>query len=114
MRSSGRYRSTGGSGGMNMGRAGGTIAIFFNILYLLGAGLSGYLIRDTLKENKTVATSLYVILAMCILMPIMVLSIYLSMNKNTKAEKEKVNTIIGWTSMVPLIIMMVIVFTMGY
>ena len=114
MRSSGRYRSTGGSGGMNMGKAGGTIAIFLNIMYLLGAGISGYFIRDTLKENKTVATSLYVILAMCILMPIMVLSIYLSMNKNTKAEKEKVNTIIGWTSMVPLIIMMVIVFTMGY
>jgi hypothetical protein len=44
-----------------MGKAGGTIAIFFNILYLLGAGISGYLIRDTLKENKTVATSLYVI-----------------------------------------------------
>jgi hypothetical protein len=34
------------------------------------------------------------------------------MNKNTVAEKEKVNTIIGWTSMAPIIIV-VLVFMMG-
>jgi hypothetical protein len=93
---------------MKMGKIGGIIAVFLNISYLIGAGISGYIIRDALKENKPVDTTLSVFLAMCLLMPIMILTIYLTMNKNTPAEKEKVNKIIGWTSMAHIIILLLI------
>lgn len=107
MRSSYRSRNTygGRGGGFNMDKTGGIIALITNILYLLGAGASGYFIRETLKEGETVDIELYMILIVCILMPIIVLSIYFIMDKSSESKKENVNNIIGWTSIAPICIL---------